>query len=105
MAGATFLLIYLSFLFAIKTPAAHTYYLALPVAMLYGFYCFLPLVSKPWFIRLAQVLLICNILFHAGLAVHNFTHKSLYKDRDLFMRAIQEKNYHLLGERRTNTLY
>jgi hypothetical protein len=105
LAGATFLLIYLSFLFAIKAPAAHTYYLTLPVAMLYGFYCFLPLVSKPWFIRAAQVLLACNLVFHAGLALNNITQKSIYKDRELFVRAIQEKNYHLLGERRANTLY
>jgi len=101
----TFLLIYGSFLFAIKTPAAHTYYIALPIAMLYGFYVFSPWVKHPWFLNTVKILLVCNILFHAGLALHNFPTKSLYKGRDIFARAIQEKNYHLLGERRPDTLY
>lgn len=101
----TFLLIYLSFLFAIKVPAAHTYYLALPVVMLYGFYVFTPFVDKKWFLTTAKILLVCNILFHIGLAINNLPLKSLYKDRGLFVKAIEEKNYHLLGERRPDTLY
>ena len=101
----TFCLIYLSFLFAIKTPAAHTYYITLPVVMLYGFYAFSPWASKTWFLNTAKVLLICNIVFHAGLALHNFPAKSLYKNRGIFVKAIQDKNYHLLGERREGTLY
>jgi hypothetical protein len=105
LALGTFLLIYLSFLFAIKPPAAHTYYLALPVAMLYGFYAFSPWASKKWFIETATLLLACNIVFHAGLAINNYSEKSLYKNRDLFTKAISEKNYQLLGERRPDTLY
>ncbi len=105
LALGTFFLIYLSFLFAIKPPAAHTYYLALPVAMLYGFYVFSPWASKRWFLKVAAILLACNILFHLGLALHNLPLKSLYKNRDLFTRAIAEKNYHLLGERREGTIY
>jgi len=101
----TFLLIYGSFLFAIKAPAAHTYFLTLPIAMLYGFYVFSPWVEKKWFLKAAKLLLACNILFHMGLAVHNFQTKSLYKNRGLFMKAIEEKNYLLLGERRPDTLY
>ena len=100
----TFLLLFLSFLFSIKVPAAHTYYLTLPVIMLYGFYAFEPWVSKPWFLPVAKTLLACNILFHVGLGLSNLSVKSLYKDRDLFVKAIEEKNYHLLGERRPNTL-
>ena len=101
----TFILIYVSFLFAIKTPAAHTYYLTLPLVMIYGFYALSPYVNRPWFTRLAAILLICNLVFHVGLALHNLPVKSLYKNRDLFVRAIQEKNYQLLGERRPNTQY
>jgi hypothetical protein len=100
-----FLLIYVSFLFAIKTPAAHTYYLSLPLVMIYGFYALSPYVNHFWFTRLAATLLICNVIFHSGLALHNLPVKSLYKNRDLFVKAIQEKNYQLLGERRPNTQY
>ena len=105
LALMTFFLIYASFLFAIKAPAAHTYYLTLPLAMMYGFYVFSPWISKKWFLNAWKVLLVCNILFHAGLALHNLPVKSLYKNRDLFVKAIAEKNYHLLGERRPDTIY
>jgi hypothetical protein len=101
----TFTLLYISFLFSIKTPAAHTYYLTLPVVMLYGFYVFTPWVGKKGFQTTAKILLACNILFHMGLAIHNLPVKSIYKDRGLFVKAIEEKNYHLLGERRPDTLY
>jgi hypothetical protein len=105
LALATFLLIYFSFIFAIKVPAAHTYYLALPVAMLYGFYAFSPFMTRRWFRILTVILLSCNILLHAGLAAEHFQSRSLYKNRELFVKAIQDKNYHLLGERRPETLY
>jgi len=105
LTALTFLLIYLSFLFAIKTPAAHTYYLTSPLVTIYGFYALSPYVNHLLFTRLAATLLICNVIFHAGLALHNLPTKSLYKNRDLFVKAIEKKNYRLLGERRPNTQY
>lgn len=105
LTALTFLLIYISFLFAIKTPAAHTYYLTLPLVMIYGFYALSPYVTRSWFTRLAATLLVCNLVFHFGLALHNLPVKSLYKNRDLFVKAIQYKNYQLLGDRRPNTQY
>ena len=105
LTALVFLLIYVSFLFAIKTPAAHTYYLTLPLVMIYGFYALSPFAKKPWFTRLAGLLLICNLIFHFGLALHNLPVKSMYKNRDLFVKAIQNKNYQLLGDRRPNTQY
>jgi hypothetical protein len=105
LAWVTFLLIYVSFLFTFKAPASHTYYLTFPIVMLYAFYVFSPWVSKKWFLNTAGALLVCNLVFHVGLAGDNFQKRSLYKNRGLFVRAIQEKNYRLVGERRANTLY
>jgi hypothetical protein len=105
LTGLAILGIYLSFLFAIKTPAAHTFYITLPLAMLYAFYCFAPWAGRRWFAPLAAGLLACNLIFHFGLALNHFQTKSLYRDRAVFEQAIQEKNYHLLGERRDNTFY
>lgn len=105
LAWATFLLIYVSFLFAFKVPAAHTYYVTLPVVMLYAFYVFGPWVSKPWFLAAAKVLLACNLVFNLCVAVETFQTKSLYKDRSLFVKAIQDGDYRILGERRPGTLY
>jgi hypothetical protein len=105
LAWVTFLLIYVSFLFAFKVPAAHTYYVTLPVVMLYALHVFSPWVSRPWFLVTAKVLLACNLLFAICLAIHTFQTKSLYRERPLFVKAIQSGDYRLLGERRPGTLY
>lgn len=105
LAWSTFLLIYASFLFAFKVPAAHTYYVTLPVVMLYAFYVFSPWAPKPWFLKTAKVLLACNFVFSLCVAVHHFETCSLFKDRPLFLKAIQTDDYRIVGERRPGTLY
>ena len=105
LALATFLLIYASFLFSIKPPASHTFYITLPVVMLYAFYVYAPLASKRLLLWGFGSLLVCNLVFHIALGLSNFHTRSIYKDRELMMKAISEKNYHLLGERRADTLY
>ncbi len=105
LAWGTFALIYVSFLFAIKAPAAHTYFVTLPVVLLYAFYVLSPWVSKNWFTWVAGVLLVCNLVFALSVAMDNFQHRSLYQERATFTKAIQEKNYTLVGERRPSTLY
>ncbi|HUO57800.1 MAG TPA: hypothetical protein VMV05_06450 [bacterium] len=102
---SVFLLLYFGFLFAIKLPSAHSYYVFLPLVMLYAFYVFYPWVDRPWFRRVSLVLLVCNLVFHLGLAVYNRPERSLYTYREKIAQAIQAKDYHLMGERRANTLY
>jgi hypothetical protein len=100
LALLTFLAVYLSFAFSVKKPASHTFYLVLPVAMIYSFSAW----SSFFRIKLVRVftavLLLCGIIFHTGLAIDRLPRQSLYKDRNLVLRAIQEKNFHILGERR-----
>jgi hypothetical protein len=105
LTALTILGIYFSFIFAIKAPAAHTYYITLPLAMFYAFTCFKPWASRRWFAPLVGCLFACNLVFHFGLALNHYQTKSLYQNRAVFEQAIQTKNYHLLGERRDHTLY
>jgi hypothetical protein len=102
---STFLLIYVSFAFAAKSPKSHMYYLMLPLTMLYAFYVFSPWSSKRWFQTTAAVLLICNIVFHVGLASFNYREKSLYSYRGSILRAIELKDYRQMGERRPEARY
>jgi hypothetical protein len=53
----------------------------------------------------AVAFLACGVLFHAGLAAHNFSRVSLYAERATAQTAISSKNYQLLGERRPGSLY
>jgi hypothetical protein len=93
------------FLFTAKLPASHTFYVTFPVAALYGFYCWDALLRKRGWRVFAAVFLACGVVFHAGLAAHNFARVSLYADRRTPAAAIAEKSPALLGARRPGSLY
>jgi hypothetical protein len=105
LALSTVLLLCALFLFSAKLPASHTFYVTFPVAALYGFYCWDALLNSRRRRAFALVFLICGIVFHAGLAAHNFSRVSLYTDRRVPAAAIAEKNPAMLGERRPGSLY
>jgi hypothetical protein len=93
------------FIFSAKPPASHTFYVTFPVAALYAFYCWDTLMQRRGWRVFALVFLVCGIVFHAGLAAHNFSRVSLYANREAAQAAINEKNPVLLGERRPGSLY
>ena len=95
------LLVYFSFLFSIKGPSPHTFYVILPVSMLYAFFCWQTLWEKPFWRKVATFMLVLGICFHLHLAHSHFHHHSLYKNRTLPQKAIDQKNYKILGNRRS----
>ncbi|MBV9928058.1 MAG: hypothetical protein JOZ96_23775 [Acidobacteria bacterium] len=99
------LLLYASFLFSIKPPQSNHLYVTLPVPVLYAFYCWERLLARPRWRGFAAAVLVCGVLFHVGVAAYNFSHISLYVDRRAVQTAIDERNYHILGERRPGSRY
>lgn len=103
--GATALLLMLvfaSFALSVKAPASHAFYIVLPVVTIYAFYWWTALMTRRFVRVLAAALLVAGAVTHLAIASRNFTDRSLYTNRPLVMRAIQEKNHHLLGERRSD---
>ncbi len=101
----TVVLLYISFLFSIKAPLSHTFYVTFPLSMLYSLYCWDKyLVTSRWR-KFAAMIIICGIIFHLGLAIHNYSQISLYLDRHKITEAIKNNNYHLLDERRSGARY
>ena len=98
---ATLALLYLSFLFTNKTPQAHTIYFALPLAMIYSFYCWSEFLTRRGWQLFAKLFLLSGIIFSATLAVHKFSQQSLYLDRTKVQSAINLKDYRIMGERRS----
>jgi hypothetical protein len=98
-------LLYASFLFSIKPPQSNHLYATLPVPVLYAFYCWERLLVRARWRKFAAAVLVCGLLFHAGLAAYNFSHISLYVDRRAVQAAIDAQNYHILGERRPGSRY
>jgi hypothetical protein len=105
MAWGTLALIYVSFWFTAKDPLAHIYYITIPVIIVFSFYVWGRLALEPRWRVFGQVCLAASFLFQWGFMVHMIPKRSLYTNRPLALKAIQEKNYHLLGERRPGSLY
>jgi hypothetical protein len=105
LALANVLLLYASFLLSIKPPQSNHLYVTLPVPVLYAFYCWERLMARPRWRAFAKVVVACGIIFHAGLAAHNFSRISIYVDRRAAQSAIESKDYRILGERRPGSLY
>jgi hypothetical protein len=97
---STVVLLYISFLFSLKPPQSHTFYLTFPVAMLYSLYCWSEFLKQKSWRKFALLFVICGILFEVGLAANNYKRVSLYVERNKIVEAIKAKDYRLLGDRR-----
>jgi hypothetical protein len=101
----TVALLYFSFLFSMKSPVSHTFYLTFPVAMLYSFYCWSEFLKKNSWQRVAAIFLVSGLIFDIGLAANNLQQASIYRERGKIEAAIKAKDYRLLGERRAGARY
>ncbi|MEI7663422.1 MAG: hypothetical protein WCK34_14535 [Bacteroidota bacterium] len=101
----SWLIIFISFFFSIKGPSSHTFYLMLPIPVIYSFYCYQWLISKkPVMMRYLKIIVICGLFFHAGLGTDNYRHRSLYLNRAKVQEALDKMDYRILGPRRADTL-
>lgn len=100
---SVYIMTFLSFFFSIKGPSSHTFFIVFPLVVLYSFYCHEWLLKnyKYWKKLMLFALISCPF-FYLALALHNYKHKSLYKDREIIIKAIQNKDYKILGERRSD---
>jgi len=101
----TVVLLYFSFLFSMKLPHSHTFYLTFPIAMLYSLYCWSEFLKNRGWQKFAAVFIICGLIFDIGLAVSNLKHVSIYTERARIVEAIKAKDYRIIGERRTGSRY
>jgi len=98
-----YVLVFLSFFFSIKGPSSHTFYILLPLPVFYSFYCYDWLWSKfKWWKYLMYAAVVSCLFFYPGLGAYNLSHKSLYVDRQKVVKAIEQKDYRILGNRRAD---
>ena len=93
----------MSFFFSIKGPSSHTFFIVFPMVVFYSFYCHEWLIKeyKLWK-KLMRFALFSCVFFYAALALYNYKHKSLYKNREIVEKAIKHKDYKIVGERRSD---
>lgn len=88
---------------SIKGPSTHAFVIVMPLPIFYSFYAYQWLLSmRHWALNFIKVCVFSMILFSFGLSLYNLNHKSLYLDREKVVKAIEEKNYQVLGERRAD---
>jgi hypothetical protein len=102
---ATVALLYVSFLFSLRPPLSHTFYITLPIAMLYSFYCWNEFLKRKSWQNFALVFIISGIVLNIGLARNNYSRVSIYLERGKIVEAIKARDYRILGERRAGSRY
>jgi hypothetical protein len=100
-----YLMIAVSFWFTNKSPLSHIYLVFYPLLMLYSCYCWSLFAGGPRWRMTAKLFLVLGIYFQVGFSLAVARKDSLYMYREPVARALQEKNYHLVGERRPQSLY
>ncbi|HTC22193.1 MAG TPA: hypothetical protein VK859_15150 [bacterium] len=94
------LLVWISFWFTSKPPLAHIYYILLPLVAAYSLYIWRRWVPHRGWRVLGVLCVLANLWFESGYLFEAFKLQSLYTNRAQVLKAIQEKNDALLGERR-----
>jgi hypothetical protein len=95
-----FLFTWIAFWFNAKGAPAVSYYILLPLIVIYSFYVYDWLASRKAWRVFGTVCLAASLLFELGYAVKLMPRQSLYTDRPIVANAINQKNYQRLGERR-----
>ncbi len=91
------------FAFSVKGPSSHAIYVTFPVVMIYACSCWARLMTRRSIRIVAAALLVSGFITHVAIAVDGYKRRSLYTNRPLVVRAVQEKNDRLLGVRRPET--
>jgi hypothetical protein len=102
---AALVLVWGSFWFTIKRPLSHQYLILFPLIMIYSCYCWARFKDKKGWPLAAKLFIVLSLLFQAGYAVAVAPKDSIWNQREVILRALQEKNYHLVGERPPGTFY
>jgi hypothetical protein len=95
-------LVYASFVFSVKAPASHAFYVTMPLVVIYAFYVWDRILVVRSVRLAAAALVVAGAITHLAIAVKSFHDTSLYTRRADVVRAIDEKNYHWVGERRSD---
>jgi hypothetical protein len=95
-----FLTVWVSFWFTSKEPLAHIYYILMPLLAVYSLYIWSRWAPRRGWRLFALACIMANLWFQSGFMVRMWKTQSLYTDRGRVLKAIQAKDYRILGERR-----
>jgi len=98
--------VWFCFWFTSTGPAAHMYYVFLPLTVVGYFYAWSRLDSRAGFKFFALTCLGASLWFQSGYMIRGLTHgESLYSNRAKILLALEKMDYRLLAERRPGSFY
>jgi hypothetical protein len=98
-------LIWVAFWFTSRPPITRNYYILCPVALLTGYLAFGSLIRTAQAKRWAVGIVAAGAVLHVGLAAWRLNMDPWTRRRSTVMRAIQQRDYRVLGERRPHAFY
>lgn len=102
---AVFLMVYVSFWFTIKRPLSHIYFVFFPLIMTFSCYAFMRFKTDRRAVLAAKVIIVLGVLFQLGYAVAVAPQDSFYPVRGKIVQAIEQRDYKVLGDRRSGSFY
>ncbi len=102
----SFFWIWFCFWFTTAGPASHMYYVFFPLLLVGYFYVWSRLDFKPGWKKFSIVCLAATVWFQSGFIYRQWIKgRPLYADRGRIVKAIGERDFRLLAERRTGGIY
>ncbi len=101
LVAALLLVLFVAFNFSPTGPHSHTFYLTMPVAMLYSMYCWAPWLERRSWRRFAAIVVLSGLVVSLSFMADYGPVRSLYSDRAKVVRAMQQGDYRIVGERRS----
>jgi len=92
--------LYVSSLFSKVRVPAHGAVLLFPLVTLFALQVFRQPMKKRWFRRTAYATLASAVVMYAAIAWKNYTTISMYRNRDVIVRALAQDDYTIVGRRR-----
>lgn len=95
-----FVLMYVSSWFSMKSPGGHATVLYIIPTLIYFAQLVEPFSAKRWFVPLWRTVFISAVIMYSAIAFKNLTTISIYTNRVAPQKALDTKDYKLVGERR-----
>ena len=105
LVGGTLGLVWMTFWFTARAPISRNYFILCPVAFLTGYLTFGSLVRGPRAKRWAVGVLAAGVILHAGITAWRLRTDPWAGRRSPVVRAMEQGDYRILGERRPFARY
>ena len=97
---SSFLLFFVMSLFSRVSPPSHAAVMFFPMLVMYSLYAYRDLLKKRWVQRTFYIAFSSAVIMYVAIAMNNYQSISMYKNREVIVRALEQDDYTLVGKRR-----